>query len=98
FNLTGQPPHEIYTHSLHDALPISPEEQKLANEMRLHLSTYEENYELIQIGAYKKGTNPQVDRAIQLQPKIISFLKQAIDEKSTRDEAIALIKDVLSGG
>ncbi|MBU5594958.1 flagellar protein export ATPase FliI [Amphibacillus sp. MSJ-3] len=74
------------------------DEQKLANEMRLLLSTYEENYELIQIGAYKKGTSPQVDRAIQLQPKIISFLKQNIDEKCTRSEAVDLMKSVLNGG
>lgn len=74
------------------------EEQRLANEMRLHLSTYEENYELIQIGAYKKGTSPQVDQAIMLQPKIISFLKQGIDEKSTRTDAIEWMRTILDGG
>ncbi|NMA91113.1 MAG: flagellar protein export ATPase FliI [Amphibacillus sp.] len=74
------------------------EEQALANEMRLNISTYEENYELIQIGAYKKGTNPIVDRAIQLHPKITAFLKQGIDEKCTRAEAIEKIKSVLDGG
>lgn len=74
------------------------EEQELANEMRLNISTYEENYELIQIGAYKKGTNPIVDRAIQLHPKITDFLKQGIDDSWTRTEAIEKMKSILNGG
>lgn len=73
-------------------------EQKLANEMRLNISTYEENYELIQIGAYKKGSSPQVDRAIQLQPKILAFLKQGIEEVSNREDAIQKMESVLHGG
>lgn len=36
---------------------ISKEELQLAQQVRTHLATYEENYELIQIGAYKRGTN-----------------------------------------
>src|SRR5699024_802334 len=74
------------------------DEQKLATEMRLNISIYEENYELIQIGAYKKGTNPVVDRAIQLHPKITDFLKQGIDDKCTRAEASERMKIVLDGG
>ncbi|SEN58984.1 type III secretion system ATPase, FliI/YscN [Amphibacillus marinus] len=72
--------------------------RKLAMEMRAHLSIYEENYELIQIGAYKKGTNPAVDQAIQLHSKIINFLRQDIDEKCSRQEALALMEQVLYGG
>ncbi|PXW92531.1 type III secretion system FliI/YscN family ATPase [Streptohalobacillus salinus] len=76
----------------------SEKEQKLANEMRECISTYEENYELIQIGAYKRGSSPQVDRAIQLHPKIVAFLKQGIDETCTREEAIQQMEEVLYGG
>ncbi|WP_067838595.1 flagellar protein export ATPase FliI [Amphibacillus sediminis] len=74
------------------------QEQKLANDLRYHLSTYEENYELIQIGAYKRGTSKAIDEAIQLQPQIISFLKQDINEKCSRDQALQLMKEVLYGG
>ncbi|GEN55778.1 flagellum-specific ATP synthase [Halolactibacillus alkaliphilus] len=73
-------------------------EQKLANELRAYLSSYEENYELIQIGAYKRGSNPQVDRAIALHPKIISFLKQGIEEDCTRETAMSQIESLLYGG
>lgn len=73
-------------------------EQKLANELRGYLSSYEENYELIQIGAYKRGSSPQVDRAIALYPKIISFLKQGTLEDCTRETAMSQIESLLYGG
>lgn len=76
----------------------SEDDQKLASKMRSHLSTYEENYELIQIGAYKRGTSKVVDEAIQLQPKIISFLKQDIEENCSRQEAIQQMEQILYGG
>lgn len=74
------------------------DERMMANELRRHLSTYEENYELIQIGAYKKGTSPQVDQSIQMQPKIIDFLKQDITEQCSRSEAIQKMRSVVDGG
>src|SRR5690625_2285478 len=49
---------------------------KVAQEIRSLLSTYEENQELIQIGAYKRGTNKNIDQAISYMPKIQQFLKQ----------------------
>ena len=73
-------------------------EQKLANELRSYLASYEENYELIQIGAYKRGSNPQVDRAIQLHPKIINFLKQGIEDNCHRETAINQVESLLYGG
>lgn len=73
-------------------------EQKLAQEMRAILATYEENYELIQIGAYKKGTSKEVDHAIQLHGKVIAFLKQQMDEVVTRSQAIELMQATLYGG
>ena len=48
---------------------------QIAQEIRSLISVYEENNELIQIGAYKHGTNPEIDRAISFYPKIQSFLK-----------------------
>lgn len=73
-------------------------EQKLAGELRKHLASYEENYELIQIGAYKRGSNPEVDQAIQLYPKIIDFLKQGIEDDCRRVESINQVESLLYGG
>ncbi len=52
------------------------------------MATYAEISDLIQIGAYKPGSSPQVDRAVQLMPAIRHFLKQKVDERSTFQETL----------
>jgi len=71
---------------------------QIAQEIRSLISVYEENNELIQIGAYKHGTNPEIDRAISFYPKIQSFLKQDIMEYRTQNESIEMMKALLNGG
>jgi len=55
---------------------LSPEDFKVANRVRRLWSLYEQNQDLIQVGAYETGTNPDLDLAIQLRSDIESFLKQ----------------------
>ena len=71
---------------------------KLAQQIRTLLSIYEENSELIQIGAYKKGTNQKIDEAITFYPIIKSFLKQNFTEYVSFDETKNLMNEILSGG
>ena len=47
-----------------------------ANELRRLLAAYRDAKDLIEIGAYVKGTNPTVDRAVKLQPALDHFLRQ----------------------
>lgn len=72
----------------------------LANalEIRRLLALYEENRELIQIGAYKRGTDQAIDQAIDYYPKIVSFLKQNISESDPFDQSIQKMSEVLRGG
>ncbi len=51
-------------------------------QVRSILATYKNAEDLINIGGYRKGTNPEWDRAILLYPKVIEFLKQSVNEKS----------------
>jgi flagellum-specific ATP synthase len=53
-----------------------------AGDLRDMLATYMESEDLINIGAYQKGTNPKVDKAIELIDKINNFLKQGMHEHS----------------
>lgn len=53
--------------------------QSAARKVRAILATYAEAEDLIRIGAYVKGTSPQVDRAIELRPQATTFLRQSID-------------------
>ncbi|WP_164215460.1 flagellar protein export ATPase FliI [Virgibacillus sp. YIM 98842] len=77
---------------------IEDEHKQIAEEIRSLISTYEENSELIHIGAYKRGTNPEIDKSISYYNKIQSFLKQDISEYRTRDESIEMMKALLNGG
>ncbi len=49
----------------------------VATEVRKWMAIYDEHRELIQIGAYRPGSNPQIDRAIAIKPTIECFLKQS---------------------
>lgn len=69
----------------------------LSQEMRSLLATYEENAELIQIGAYKRGTNQEIDRAIMYYPKIQSFLKQGINEDVPFQQTVENMQTLLNG-
>jgi flagellum-specific ATP synthase len=62
---------------------VTPEEQTLkSNMMRDVLATYAEAEDLINIGAYVKGSNPKIDYAQSKIDEVNSFLKQRIQEKS----------------
>jgi flagellum-specific ATP synthase len=54
----------------------APQEQALVNEARRVLSVYDNMGELIRLGAYKAGSDPEVDKAIKLFPKLEEFLSQ----------------------
>ncbi|MCY8160973.1 flagellum-specific ATP synthase FliI, partial [Bacillus licheniformis] len=45
-------------------------------------------------GAYKKGSSREIDEAIQFHPKLISFLKQEVDEAASLEESISLLKSL----
>jgi len=49
-------------------------------QVRTVLATYKSAEDLINIGGYRKGTNPEWDRAILLYPKVVEFLKQNVEE------------------
>jgi len=55
---------------------ISPDHQHQVNELTRLLAAYRDAEDLIQIGAYVKGKNPLVDRAIDLMPRIREYLCQ----------------------
>jgi len=52
------------------------------------MSTYSDAEDLIQIGAYAKGSSPQIDQAIQFNPEIQAFLKQAVSEGSNYHQTL----------
>ncbi|WMW41650.1 flagellar protein export ATPase FliI [Bacillus subtilis] len=62
-----------------------------ANKFRELLSTYQNSEDLINIGAYKRGSSREIDEAIQFYPQLIQFLKQETDELALLEESIAAL-------
>ena len=62
-----------------------------ASKMRNLLSVYYANYDLVSIGAYKKGTNPALDEALKKIDKINAFLQQATDEAFSYEETVQMM-------
>jgi flagellum-specific ATP synthase len=74
---------------------VDEEHLRIANKMRNIMSVYYENFDLINIGAYKSGTNLVLDNAIKCIDKINSFLRQEIQEDFSFSQTMALMKEVL---
>ncbi|MFZ4454153.1 flagellar protein export ATPase FliI [Salibacterium aidingense] len=65
---------------------VDEDHQKAADNLRRLLSTYMESEDLINIGAYKKGSSKEIDKAIKMQPAINQFLQQDTSEVLTFSE------------
>ncbi len=75
----------------------SPEETALVRRARKILSTYEDMAELIRLGAYKQGSDPDVDDAIRLYSKLEAFLAQDKAERGNLHQDYATLAQILNG-
>ncbi|MCR5154561.1 MAG: flagellar protein export ATPase FliI [Lachnospiraceae bacterium] len=66
----------------------SPEHKKAANELKNVLATYNDAEDLINIGAYKAGSNKEIDRAIEKIDDINAFLCQETMENVSFNETV----------
>lgn len=74
---------------------IAEREHKMyAGKLKNVLATYNEAEDLINIGAYKTGSNPGIDYAIQKIDEVNRFLVQDVNEKFTFEETVALLKAI----
>lgn len=74
----------------------SPEQKANASKIRRIMSLYQENADLISIGAYKSGTNPELDDAIARMQSINEFLQQPVNEKVDFEETVAIMNEIVS--
>jgi flagellum-specific ATP synthase len=59
-----------------------------ADQLKRMLSVYKDSEDLINIGAYQKGSNPEIDRSIDYIQSIWDYTKQEVDEKVNYTEAV----------
>jgi len=71
--------------------------QNLAARLRRHLATYRDAEDLINIGAYVAGSNPEIDSAIRLMPSIRRFLQQGLHETAPLDQVENYLREALRG-
>jgi flagellum-specific ATP synthase len=68
-------------------LLVPPERLRRANHARRLWSLYQQNEDLITVGAYEVGSDPELDRAIAKREELARFLQQAMDTQTTLAEA-----------
>lgn len=71
---------------------VTKEHKKAAGKLRNVLATYNEAEDLINIGAYKSGSNPSIDYAISKIDGVNGFLCQDVDEKVSFEESLELLE------
>jgi flagellum-specific ATP synthase len=59
---------------------VSPDELKQSNKLRRLWSVYQQNADLVQVGAYEAGSNPELDEAIRIREQMVTFLRQDMDQ------------------
>jgi len=74
----------------------SDEHQQLARQLKQIYSLYQQNKDLIAIGAYTKGSDPRIDQAIKLLPVINFFLQQKMREVIPYDQSLGQLQEILS--
>jgi flagellum-specific ATP synthase len=103
--LTHAPPHAGHYPAVDVLQSVSrltgeisaPDVATAAQETRALLAAWHDKRDLIAIGAYEHGSDPLVDRALELKPAIDAFLRQAVDAPSTPEEADDALLSLLAG-
>lgn len=73
----------------------TPEERRCASEAAELVALYESARDLIEVGAYRVGTNVRLDRAVQLMPQIEAFLAQPPGDLVPRSQGLARLSTLL---
>jgi flagellum-specific ATP synthase len=77
---------------------VSEDHRKAADRFRNALAVYTDSEDLISIGAYKRGTNREVDEAISKYPELINYIKQGTGENVEYDAAVNDLISRFGGG
>lgn len=73
------------------------EHRKLAQKLRETLAVYKEAEDLINIGAYKPGSNPRIDKAIKFIEPVNEFLKQEAGDRGEFNQTLKKLQQILGG-
>ena len=74
---------------------VNPQHMQRARRFRRYLSLFEQNRDLMLLGGYQTGQDPELDQAFQLQPQLMSYIQQGMQERSTFLESEARLQQIL---
>ena len=70
------------------------EQQALAGKFKEAMATYKQSEDLINIGAYKAGSNPGIDYALLKNEGMVAYLKQAIQNPVSMEDSVNELRDL----
>ncbi|MBC8563074.1 flagellar protein export ATPase FliI [Jutongia huaianensis] len=73
---------------------VDPQHKKAAGQLKNVLATYAEAEDLVNIGAYKAGSNPSIDYALSKIDAVNEFLQQDVYEKLSFEESILRLEEL----
>jgi len=76
----------------------TPDEQEIVARARKPMAVYDDMADLIRLGAYKAGSNTEVDHAISLHPELEAFLAQKKEECATLTDGYQALSTIAGGG
>ena len=71
-------------------------QQEAGAETARSAGAYHDSEDLIQLGAYVSGTNPELDASIRLRPEVLDFLRQHHQERCPLEETLGKLQDLAS--
>ena len=74
---------------------VSVEQSKNSQILRKYISKYYENRDLILMGGYVQGQDPDLDTAMQLWPSIVDFLQQEDGEQASYEDSVTELKKLI---
>jgi FliI/YscN family ATPase len=73
-----------------------PEHWRAAQRIREALAAYHQAEDLINLGAYVSGANPQLDAVLRARPRLLEFLRQPAQQKSPIEQTRAALEEIVS--
>ena len=74
---------------------MSADNMQRVQFFRRYYSLYQQNRDLINVGAYQPGSDPEVDLAIRLQPLLMEFLSQDMNQAVTLEQSYGLLEHLM---
>ena len=77
---------------------VDTRHREMAQRFQQIYGVWRQNRDLINVGAYQRGSDPRVDEAIEMRPSLLEFLQQDLHASETLEDSIAKLEGVLPGG